>query len=192
MSTLGKHGQALGAEIGKQVRRLRKKAGLSGVELATAAGVSQPFLSQLESGRTSVSIATLYRIARALEVHPSDLLPSPNGHEIEVVRSEDKQRIALSERLGTATARAVFRGGARISEFYDYELSTDDYIADWFSSDAEHALYVLEGSLRVEFENQPEILLEAGDVVFYNSQLPHRWHTVPGQRARIIIVVANF
>lgn len=179
----------LGAEIGSRVRGFRTKAGISGVKLAAAAGVSQPFLSQLESGRSSVAIATLYRLARALGVHPSELLPAPGAAGIEVVRSADTRRVALSEHMRTATARAIFRGSNTISELYDYNIEPEDYVDDWFSSEGEHALYVLEGALRLEFEGQPEFLLEEGDAVFYNSRIPHRWHS--GQRARIILVVAG-
>ena len=171
------------------VRQFRVKAGLSGVKLAEAAGVSQPFLSQLESGQSSVAIATLYRIAQALGVQPSDLLPAAEPAEIEVVRSAETQRIPLSEDARAANARAIFRGGRKISELYDYGISADDYVEDWFSSDAEHVLYVLEGTLRIEFEGRPEILLEAGDAIFYKSRVPHRWHS--GQGARIILVVAD-
>lgn len=182
-------GRALSAEIGAKVRQFRVEAGLSGVKLAAAAGVSQPFLSQLESGQCSVAIATLYRIADALGVQPSDLLPAAEPAEIEVVRSSETQQIPLSEDQGSANARAILRSGRKISELYDYEISPEDYVEDWFSSDAEHALYVMEGTLRVEFEGRPEITLEAGDAMFYKSRVPHRWHS--GHGARIILVVAD-
>ena len=189
MATTDDAGRNLSAEIGVKVREFRVKAGLSGVKLAEAAGVSQPFLSQLESGQSSVAIATLYRIAHALGVQPSDLLPAPEPAEIEVVRSAETQRLPLSEDIRTANARTIFRSGRKISELYDYEIFAEDYIEDWFSSDAEHALYVLEGTLRVEFEGRPEILLETGDAIFYKSRVPHRWHS--GQGARIVLVVAD-
>lgn len=182
-------GRFLSAEIGARVRKVRTEAGLSGVKLAAAAGVSQPFLSQLESGQSSVAIATLYRIARALGVQPSDLMPPAEPAEIEVVRSSETQEIPLSEDQRSANARVIFRSGKKISELYDYEISPEDYVEDWFSSDAEHALYVMEGTLRVEFEGQPEIVLEAGDAMFYKSRVPHRWHS--GHGARIILVVAD-
>ena len=67
----------LGHQIGAKVKALRAERGLSGRKLAAAADVSQPFLSQLEAGHTSVAIATLYRLAAALDVKPSDLLPDP-------------------------------------------------------------------------------------------------------------------
>ena len=47
--------QDLGAQIGSRVRFHRQQRGISGVKLASAAGISQPFLSQLESGQTSVA-----------------------------------------------------------------------------------------------------------------------------------------
>lgn len=158
-------GRTLSAEIGARVRQVRTEAGLSGVKLAAAAGISQPFLSQLESGQSSVAIATLYRIANALGVQPSDLLPPAEPAEIEVVRSSETQQIPVSEDQRSAIARAILRSGRKISELYDYEVSPEDYIEDWFSSDAEHALYVIEGTLRVEFEDRPEIMLEAGDEI---------------------------
>ena len=181
--------KALSAEIGQRVRQCRVEAGLSGVKLAAAAGVSQPFLSQLESGQSSVAIATLYRIALALGVPPTDLLPATEPAEIEIVRSTETRRIALSQDRRTADARAIFRSGSKIAELYDFEISAEDHIDDWFSSDAEHALYVLEGTLRIEFEDHPEILLGKGDAVFYKSRRPHRWHS--GHGARVILLVVD-
>ena len=55
-------------EIGTKVKALRAARGLSGRKLAAAAGVSQPFLSQLESGQTSLGVATLQRL---IEAHPA-------------------------------------------------------------------------------------------------------------------------
>jgi transcriptional regulator with XRE-family HTH domain len=56
---------------------------MTATSLAAAAGVSKSFISQLESGRSSASLATLGRIATALDV-PTGLLlsaasPQPNS-----------------------------------------------------------------------------------------------------------------
>lgn len=70
------YGHAL--EIGIQVRDLRKKAGLTQIELAKKLGVSQQVLSRLESGEAdNPTVSTLERIAQAtghrmrLEFEPS-------------------------------------------------------------------------------------------------------------------------
>ena len=189
MATDADGAQALGAEIGLLVRHYRKKAGISGVDLAAAAGISQPFLSQLESGQSSVAIATLYRIACALRVHPGDLLPAPGPGMVEVVRAEESPRVDLSERMGVAKALLSSRAGARITGLWDHTVEAGDHLPDWISADGEHALYVLEGTLTLAFKGHPDVVLDSGDAAFYSGRMPHRWHST--ESARLILIVAE-
>jgi transcriptional regulator with XRE-family HTH domain len=53
-------------ELGALVRRRRSNAGLSGAELARRAGVSQPSVWRVESGRRLSHVAVVERIATAL------------------------------------------------------------------------------------------------------------------------------
>jgi transcriptional regulator with XRE-family HTH domain len=53
-------------ELGALVRRSRADAGLSGVELARRAGVPQPSVSRLESGRRLEDVAVVERLVSAL------------------------------------------------------------------------------------------------------------------------------
>lgn len=57
----------------------RRKRGLTQAALAAAAGVSQPFVAQLESGSRRGDIATYRRLARALSLGLDDLLPDDEG-----------------------------------------------------------------------------------------------------------------
>ena len=68
-------GQVAGIDIAGAVRARRLAAGLTMRELAAQAGMSQPFLSNLENSRAMPSIATLYKIANALGVSPREFLP---------------------------------------------------------------------------------------------------------------------
>ena len=52
--------------IGRYVRMLRRARGLTLMQLAALADLSQPFLSQLERGQARPSMASLGRIAHAL------------------------------------------------------------------------------------------------------------------------------
>ena len=61
-------------QFGRILRDLRSARGLSQEELAHRAGMSVPYLSDLKRGRSSPSLAMLVDLARALDVHPSDLL----------------------------------------------------------------------------------------------------------------------
>ena len=180
----------LPVQIGERVRALRDAQGLSGRKLAAAAGVSQPFLSQLESGQTSVAIATLYRLAFALGVGPSDLLPPPTQSGIEILGAPQIRHMAISDQADAAEATAVFRAGHRITELLDYTIEPGQYIEEWFETggSGEYLTYVIDGSIRVEVGDQPDVVLETGDVMFYESSVRSRWHLEGDVRARILLV----
>ncbi len=62
--------------MGKRVKEMRESKGLFHVELVgKMQGVIDPTnISRIEAGRTNPTVFTLFRIAEALEVSPSELL----------------------------------------------------------------------------------------------------------------------
>ena len=64
--------------LGARLRDERQKAGMSLRELARRLGVSPSFVSQIENGKSSPSVATLYSIAQVLGTSIDSLF----GHEV--------------------------------------------------------------------------------------------------------------
>ncbi|QXJ23627.1 helix-turn-helix domain-containing protein [Actinomadura graeca] len=60
-------------EIGGELRRLRRAAGLSGVGLAARAGVPQPTVSRVETGRRVSDPEVVARLFGALELDPAEV-----------------------------------------------------------------------------------------------------------------------
>jgi transcriptional regulator with XRE-family HTH domain len=60
--------------LGRAIRCVRHDRGMTLVQVAEASGLSQPFLSQLERGRTRPSMRSLFRIAAALGTTQQALL----------------------------------------------------------------------------------------------------------------------
>ena len=58
----------------KNLKRLRKLAALSQEELAFRAALDRTYISALERGLYSVSIVTIERLAKALDVEPAEFL----------------------------------------------------------------------------------------------------------------------
>jgi transcriptional regulator with XRE-family HTH domain len=61
-------------QFGRILRKSRTARGLTQEELAFRAGMSVPYLSDLERGLWNPSLAMVVDLARALEIHPAELL----------------------------------------------------------------------------------------------------------------------
>ncbi len=91
---------SIATAIGTQVRNLRRKLHLTGVELAEQAGLSAGMLSKIENGTVSASIDSLEALARALNVPLTTFFASyeekrdcshvPAGHGVMIERRGTK------------------------------------------------------------------------------------------------------
>lgn len=59
--------------IGRKIAKLRDKKGLSQEDLAGEAEVNRGYISRIENGHVAFSIPVLFKIAKALEVSPTEL-----------------------------------------------------------------------------------------------------------------------
>src|SRR3954454_17323517 len=64
---------AVQSALGERLRAIRQLRRKTLKDVATGAGISESFLSQLERGRTNATIATLQRLSTALGIEVSDL-----------------------------------------------------------------------------------------------------------------------
>jgi len=60
--------------VGSNVRELRLEKNLTQEQFAELSGLSQQYISGLERGLRNPTVVTLYEIATALNVLPTDLL----------------------------------------------------------------------------------------------------------------------
>lgn len=167
-----------GALVGAAVRARRTAAGLSVAELARRAQVSGPFVSQLESGRSSVSIPVLYRLASALDCAANDLLPPTEGSR-RTTRAGEGPRYRVSEddeSRPSQRSRLLTRAGEGVLlEAHHYVIHPGDAEQGWFSQPGEVFVHVLRGALSVEFADGSTYDLEAGDSLHHEGEVPHRW-----------------
>ena len=60
--------------VGKTIRTLRKERGLSQDVLSGFAGIARTHLTMFENGTKQANFETLWRIARAFDMRPSELV----------------------------------------------------------------------------------------------------------------------
>jgi transcriptional regulator with XRE-family HTH domain len=60
--------------VGKRIRELRLKTGISQEALADEAGLHRTYMGSVERGERNMSLENIVRIAKALRVRPYELL----------------------------------------------------------------------------------------------------------------------
>ncbi|SDE80058.1 helix-turn-helix domain-containing protein [Pseudonocardia oroxyli] len=180
----------LHARVGATIRALREKSGLSMRELARRAGVSQPFLSQIERGASAPSMITTYRLAEALGEQPGALLPAP-GEPVTVVRAGEGRAIPVANRPDAATGRALVMQPGTPLEVIEYVVAPGEYLEEWFALPGELAVYVVDGELEVEVEGRAPVVLGPRDLVSHSAALRHRWRVHGDAPVHLLLAIAH-
>ena len=82
-------------DVGERLREIRTARRCTLREVAERAGLSESFLSQVERGRASASIASLRRIADGLGISISDLFQPDGPPRTSVLRRDERQTLAF-------------------------------------------------------------------------------------------------
>lgn len=179
----------IGVSLGRRIRAARTERKLSMRALASAAEISQPFLSQIESGHTMPSIATLFRLAKVLRLSPSELLPSaPEPEPIRLTRQAEGEVVPVSEHDDAALSRIISSEAAHAATVQEYRITRIPYLGDWFESDGENTLYVVQGTVTVIIEGRGEWTLGPGDALAHPGSLRNRWSVTSGGPVTLLLV----
>jgi transcriptional regulator with XRE-family HTH domain len=179
---------SIAAAIGRAVASARADRKLSMRALAAEAGISQPFLSQIENGHTLPSMLTLYRLAAALGLSAAELMPAEVGPAaIHVQRRADARRVPVTESANAGIGRILTASGRRVVAT-EYVVRADEDMGDWFQSDGELLVYVADGRIVVTIEGQGEWELGTGDAMTYPGGLRNVWRVLGPDSATILLV----
>ncbi|NEB75181.1 helix-turn-helix transcriptional regulator [Streptomyces sp. SID14478] len=163
--------------VGPGIRRRRRALELTLADVARRAGVSVPFLSQVENGRSRPSMNSLQRIADALDTTAVALLAAAEApRPVDVVR---------------ASAPPATEGGVRPLVRGQQPLHALEFTGGhgWdreYRHAGDEILYVADGSAEVEADGT-RYVLERGDTLYCAAELPHRWRPLePGTRVVMV------
>jgi transcriptional regulator with XRE-family HTH domain len=174
--------------VGKNLKRLRGKRGLSLEKLSKVSGVSRAMLGQVELGQSAPTINVLWKIARALEVPFSALISDagPSGTLLMRV-AESKQ---LMSHDGKFRSRALFPVGApRRTEFYELRLSPQGVEnAHPHPPGTSENLIVTQGAVEIEAGGERH-QLGKGDVIVFEADKPHVYRNKGASEAVMYLVM---
>jgi transcriptional regulator with XRE-family HTH domain len=172
-------GQA--AAIGARVHALRSERGLSMRDLAGQAGVSQPFVSKLESGRQLPSVPTVYALAAALGTTPGALL-APAGAD-----AASDVHLPLTDGDGASSVRVIGAPGGA-AQLYLFDLAAGEGDGGFVRHAGEELLVVLDGVAISSEEGRPDVEVREGDSRTVDTSVPHGLRASASGRTRVLLV----
>lgn len=173
--------------LGPRVRGLRKERDLSQRELARLAGLSANAISLIERNEISPSVATLHRLATALNVRISYFVEGDED-QTNIIHIKASQRPSLSSKGLMVAGLGQRLPGQEVEPFF-IALAPGAESGRRPVIHAGHEIVCcLQGT--VEYEIDGDIyLLEAGDFLLFEAELPHHWRNPGDERAEMLLIL---
>ncbi len=182
-------------KIGTKVRELRTKNKYTLQDLANKTGLSKPFLSQIENNHVIPPVATLLKLARALNVSLSYFFQDEATTEkVSITRKNERIRVEKRPHHGKEDVSYIYESleikkrDKHMEPFYVEfpPISVEDM--NFTTHEGEEFLYVLEG--KVEFRTVDRVeILEAGDSIYFDSSISHGFRCVGDKPAKAVAVI---
>lgn len=166
--------------LGQAIREVRHGRGLTLVQVAAAAGLSHPFLSQLERGLARPSMRSLFQIAEALGTTQQALLAAAGDGGAVI----DMEQGGGARLLGQAPA------GVAVTEF----VGPPRTFGPFFQHDHAELLYVVAGTVEVEEragDRTTLTTLRTRGSIGYPGGTEHRFRQVGAATAVVLAVHAG-
>jgi transcriptional regulator with XRE-family HTH domain len=172
--------------LGENIRAIRNRKGITIAELCEGTGLSKGFVSQIENGKTSPSIATLQSIAEFLRV-PLPYLLLESEKKMKVVRKVERHMQYFGENhMEIEMLTPLQLEGLRMMIAHlPPGAATGDAA---HSHEGEECHLVLEGKILAQ-QGEDEAILEAGDSFSWKACVPHRVVNIGDTPAKVLIAV---
>jgi DNA-binding transcriptional MerR regulator/quercetin dioxygenase-like cupin family protein len=169
--------------IGPRLRRLRLHRAYSLARVANAAGVSVGFLSALERGQMTASVATLRRLARFYRVNILSLFDPTHANPGRVRPQERKVLEA-----GPGVRMELLAWGNTVMEPHLFRVAPSSGSGESYAHEGEEFIFVMRGCLEISLDGGEALRLGEGDSFYFESSTQHRW-TNPGKKEAWVLWV---
>ncbi len=181
--------------IGKKIQTLCADKNISLEKLAELSGLSQGKIQIILDSDTIPSLAPLIKIARALGVRLGTFLDDSTALGPVVYKEENQVKpVTFSSQLSSAnshldfTALAAKKSGRAMEPFLINVTADCDQEAVLSSHEGEEFIYVLEGSIKINY-GKDIYVLHAGESIYYDSIVEHLVTSNACETAKILAVV---
>ncbi len=173
--------------VGQRLRRSRLERNKTLEQVATAAGITRAFLSQVERGESSVSLASLLRICNALSITVGSLFERPKA--VEPLRLNDRVPTYLGGH-GVVDYILTSDSETRVQVLEAHVSPKGASGEDYYTVDADlQFMLVTRGSIEVDVQGRGATVLEQGDATCWSPRHPYRWRNPSSRGSAVVIFV---
>lgn len=169
------------APIGRRLRSLRRQRGLSLARVGRATSLSVGFLSALERGQMSASVATLRRIARFYGIQILHLF-NPTETNPHLVRPAERKVLVA----GSGVRMELLAWGHTIMEPHLFRIPPGAGSGEAYAHEGEEFLHVVRGQLAISLQGGESFRMKAGDSFYFESTIPHQWSNPGRSEAHVL------
>lgn len=175
--------------IGKKIKTLRLKKGLTQEELGERTDLSKGYISQLERDLSSPSIETFFNILEVLGCTPKQFFDEEE-REQKVVYGEDVQTEYKDEEKGYEMTWLVPESNEMEMEPIWLTLWEKGEFKRFEPSLSETFAYVLEGKIMITL-GKHTYYAKAGESIYFHASDVHQISNVYNGRSELILVVTE-
>ncbi|MCP9960158.1 MULTISPECIES: helix-turn-helix domain-containing protein [Streptomyces] len=174
-----------------RVRQLRRERLMTLEALAERAGVTKSYLSKVERGQSTPSIAVSAALARALDT-PLDSLftDSEQLTDVTVTRAGERRLLTPEEEPGSRYEGIALQAGTkRMTPFMLYPPHDADS-TPFRDHPGEEFLFVHRGRAELLLPSR-SVELEPGDSAYFTATTPHKVRSLSADRAVLLLLISD-
>ncbi|WP_342512751.1 XRE family transcriptional regulator [Sporosarcina sp. FSL K6-1522] len=176
-------------EIGRKIKSLRLKKGLTQEELGERTDLTKGHISQLERDLNSPSIETLFALLEVLGTTPKEFFDEPKKN-VKVVYSTDDQTIYTDDDLQYSIRWLVPRSNENEMEPVHIIFHKHGEFKKFEPSLAETFIYVLKGKITIEI-GDTQYSASQGDAAYYDASEHHRLSNAHSGTSELLLVATE-
>ncbi|MGE8203554.1 helix-turn-helix domain-containing protein [Heyndrickxia sp. NPDC080065] len=176
-------------QIGKKIKNLRLKKGLTQEELGERTDLSKGYISQIERDLSSPSIETFFDMLEVLGCTPKDFFDEQELEQ-KVVYGEEDQTEYVDEEHGYKIQWLVPESNEKEMEPIILTLEEKGEFKEFEPSLSETFAYVLSGKIIVRLGKRV-YSAKAGEVIYYHASERHQIINDDSSSSQILLVATE-
>ncbi|MBQ8099632.1 MAG: helix-turn-helix transcriptional regulator [Bacteroidaceae bacterium] len=175
-------------DISNRLRGLREVSGLSQEDFAKSCHIDPKAYAKAESGSSDISVNMLQQIARENHISLDELMFGYEPHMTKyfLTRRGKGQSVSRTKAYRYLSLAWGFKG--RLADPFYVTVDPSDDPITLNQHPGQELNIVVKGQLLISIDGK-ELVLNAGDSIYFNSQYAHGMKALGGKPARFIAVV---